>query len=942
MSMKLLFLFLFAASTAFATGEYDLAGVWRLSGSDPKGVAIRTEARIPGDVHSALVAAELMSDVFYGANETQTLWVARCPWTLSRTFELGEDFLSHSEIVLRLEDCDSFAKIIINGHEVGHTTSRFQRYTFDVKPYLVQGTNTIKARFLSPVLAGDARARSLVRPYPMSNAPWAKNQALVRKPACHAGWDWGPEIETIGLCGKVALIASDKPRIDYVYTQQEFNEDLTHCTLDIIAELSDSTAVTNRLEIDNPPLWWPNGAGEQRFYEYEVEVNGEMVKGKVGLRKLVVDRSDGGLAVCVNNRRLFMKGANWIPCSAYESEQTPERYRDLLESARAANMNMLRVWGGGQYEKDVFYDLCDELGILLWHDMMHSCAVYPAANWFMDELKSELMHQLKRLKSHASIALWCGDNECLGAVNWFEETKADADFYRSEWMKRNELQERLVALIDPDRLYWPSSPCCGPGNFANAWKDDSQGDMHNWDVWHENKPFSAYLGYSPRFCSEFGFQSFPSLEVAETFATREQILSHAPEFEWHQKNVGGNERIRRTMERYFPEAKDEEAKLILSQFQQALAIETAITAWRKLEPRCMGTLYWQLNDNWPVASWSSLEYGGKWKPLHYVVKRAYSDSPTAPLTVPKELPAAIVKAEANGFEVTVTTDKSAYFVWLNAKGIRGEFDDNCFELQPDSPRTIRFTPKGEVTHEEFAAALTVTSLSDLTLPPPETYSAPHTVGPIVIDGVDDDLSWEEAPWSEAFVDITGDPRLMPTLKTRVKLAYDETNLYVFAELAETNIVAKLVNRDDIVWHENDFEIFVDTDGDGENYYEFEFNAANTLFDLFLVRPYSSPKGTYVLHHWNADELQSAVRVFGTLNDPSNVDRGWTLEAAIPGRCLANGFKSPLVAGSELRIGFSRVEWLKPDKEENWTWGATGKVDMHRPHRWGRVTLSKGE
>ncbi len=330
------------------------------------------------------------------------------------------------------------------------------------------------------------------------------------------------------------------------------------------------------------------------------------------------------MVVKVNGRELFMKGANWIPCDAFESRQTAERYRSLLSSAAAANMNMIRLWGGGQFEHDAFYDACDELGILVWHDHMFSCAVYPVDGRFLSEVRNELRHQLRRLRDHASIALWCGDNECVGALNWFKETREDPAYYKAALMKRHAVQEEMVAQFDPGRMFWPSSPCAGPGNFADNWKNDSQGDMHNWEVWHENRPFDAYYEYSPRFCSEFGYQSFPSLEVAETFATREQVLSRAPEFEWHQKNPGGNRRIRETMLRYFRPAKDVEAELLLSQFQQAMAIKMAVDGWRAQRPHCMGTLYWQLNDNWPVASWSSVEYGGKWKPLHYLAKRFYA------------------------------------------------------------------------------------------------------------------------------------------------------------------------------------------------------------------------------------------------------------------------------------------------------------------------------
>ena len=804
--MKRTLIYSLAAMSAFAahTAELDLAGTWNLSKADD--AAFACPIAVPGGVHSALLKAKKIEDAFWGRNEEKIQWIGKSDWNISRTFEVPREMAEKKEIVLRLEDCDTFATILINGHEVGSTANRFRRYEFDIKPYLKEGTNTIAGRFRSAENEADRRRAAKGRAFPMSNVPWSKNQALIRKPACHAGWDWGPAVQITGFCGTVKIIASDAPHVSYVYSTQDFNADFTHCTLNVTAELSDGSKVERRFEIENPPLWWPNGAGEQKFYTCEIEVNGEKIVKKIGLRKLEVlnektvganGKEELSLAFRINGRRIFMKGANWIPCSAYENAQTPERYRDLLESAAAANMNMIRLWGGGQYEKDAFYDLCDELGILVWHDMMCSCAVYPGDDAFLSEIRAEVSHQIRRLRDHASIALWCGDNECLGAIKWFEETRKDPDFYRGEWMKRSRMQGELVAKFDPGRTYWPSSPCCGPGDFGDAWKEDSKGDMHNWDVWHENQPFAKYYDYHPRFCSEFGFQSFPSMETAETFASREQILSRGPEFEWHQKNPGGNERIRKTLERYFHPPKDVPSELLMSQFQQAMAIQMAVDAWRGEQPRCMGTLFWQLNDNWPVASWSSIEYGGKWKPLQYLAKRFYrpvrvtlapdgtvkvvndTDTPLSgdvlavfhpfgggaeeSVKLPGakvaarsaaafgkiaqredavlqlvfrgsasgsaqrveawnfpvradykgDLPKANVKAEIEGFTVTLTTDKPAFWVWMNAKGIRGEFDDNALTLVPGTPRKFTFRPKDAATPEEFRKAFSVTHLAEI-------------------------------------------------------------------------------------------------------------------------------------------------------------------------------------------------------------------------------------
>ena len=797
---RILFSFIAAVVSSVAlSAELDLAGTWKLVKADDAKVSC--PIAVPGGVHTALLKAGLMKDAFWGQNEKDMQWVGKSDWNISREFEVSKEFLAKKEIVLRLEDCDCFCTVFVNGQKVGETTDRFQRYTFDVKPFLKEGKNTVEGKFRSPENEADKRRAAKGREFPMSNIMWAKNQAFVRKAACHAGWDWGPAVQVTGFCGTTKLIATDGPRVEYVYSTQDFNDSFTHCTLTVTAELSDGSKVEKKFEIDNPPLWWPNGAGEQKFYTAEFDVNGEKIVKKIGLRKVEVlnektvtnGKEELSLVFRINGRRIFMKGANWIPCSAYENEQTPARYRDLLESAKAANMNMIRLWGGGQYEKDVFYDTCDELGIMIWHDMMCSCAVYPGDDAFLGEIKAELEHQLRRLRDHASIAMWCGDNECLGAIKWYEVSRKDPDFYRGEWMKRSKMQGELVAKYDPARTYWPSSPCCGPGDFGDGWKEDSKGDMHNWDVWHENQPFAKYYEYHPRFCSEFGFQSFPSMEIAETFASKEQILSRGPDFEWHQKNPGGNERIRKTFARYFPEPKDVPSELLLSQFQQAMAIQTAVDAWRSEQPRCMGTLFWQINDNWPVASWSSIEYGGKWKPLQYLAKRffepvhvtlspdgmvkvindtdkriegkvvavfhgfdgkneevvvgndkakqvgiavganyaaavgkitprddavlelRFGDSVNFPVRAnyKGDLPKANVKAEIDGFTVTLTTDKPAFWVWMNVKGVRGEFDDNAVTLVPGKPRTFTFKPKDAVTPELFKKSFSVTHLAEL-------------------------------------------------------------------------------------------------------------------------------------------------------------------------------------------------------------------------------------
>ena len=794
------------ASLILAASEIDLAGEWRLSGTDEHGAALECPIAVPGDVHYALYKANLIPDPFWGCNETNVQWVGFRDWTISRDFDVSPDFLAAEEIVLRADDVDCFADISVNGRRIGSTCDRFLRWQFDVKPYLRVGSNTISAVFRSAAQRGDELAADFARRFSTKTNicrfehEWVHHNEFVRKNACHKGWDWGPSQMVTGFCGPVRLVASRKGRrVEYVYADTKFNDDMSHCTLTAYAEMSDGSVVTNVVEIDDPPLWWPAGQGEQRFYEYTMSVDGETTTRCIGLRKVEVDCSDGGMAFKVNGRPIFMKGANWIPCSAYENEQTPERYRDLLESAKAANMNMVRLWGGGQYEKDCFYDICDELGLLVWHDQMFACGVYPVEDpAFADLVARECAHQFRRLRDHASIALWCGGNECKAPVSVI---KAMSERY------------------DPSRMFWPSSPCAGPDDLSGTtFGRADAGDSHNWQVWHSGKPLTEYYKSRPRFCSEFGFQSFSSPEVAATFCD----ISHSqnPEFEWHQKNEGGNDRIRNSFARDFRAPKDFESTLYLSQVQQAFAIKTAVEGWRAQRPHGMGTLYWQLNDIWPVASWSSLEYGGpsspgsavasKWKHLHHHARRFYApvavvahpevadgevdvtrgrmfalndtaetvegnllveywtydgeivSAETKRVTLPpgsstevgnfhtlttnhyalttflvmtlktphgefqndwhfgkyKDLPLAMAKVDAAvgraapcAPQITLSTDKPAFFVWANVCGAKGEFSDNSLTLLPGRHRTLTWNAKGVAAPlPDFASSLSVTHL----------------------------------------------------------------------------------------------------------------------------------------------------------------------------------------------------------------------------------------
>lgn len=824
--------------------ELDLSGTWKLTqvGSNEVTCAVA----VPGGIYTALYEAKYIPDPYFAQNEKKTQWPGRVEWDFEHEFTVDDDFAGRKAVILRMEDVDCFADIYLNGIRVGETSNRFCRWDFDVKGALKPGRNTICGRFHSTEAISSAESTKYPKDrYRIANAT-VKQINLVRTVQCHGGWDWGITQMDTGFMGVVKLIAVDEARIDYVYTTQKFADDYSAADVEVTIEafapipvdtevcvkLGNSektkhvslTSGTNRVStvvrIEKPRLWWPNEAGDQPLYDLEVSLGDAAISKKLGLRKLeivndvdvVPDPVDGKkgrqMTVAVNGKRIFMKGADWIPCDAFENRQRGW-FRQHLGDAKLSHMNMVRVWGGGQFEHSEFYEICDELGILVWHDLMFSCATYPGTDEFLSSVGREVRHQVKRLRDHPSIALWCGDNECLGAARWFSD-KSKPEVYKENirlCAERAKFLDAVCREADPTRTFWPSSPCLGPGNFGDGWKDDSSGDMHYWRVWFGGELFTKYHEIRPRFCSEFGFQSYPSVETALTYVDRSQLNPWAPDFFYHQKSPKGNRYIIETMMKYFRFPKDVKSVHYLSQVQQALAIKTGVEHFRSIMPRCMGAIYWQLCDNWPVASWSSIEYGGKWKHLQYHAKRFYA--PSALTVKPAsgdpdtlelwamndrdepldgearlecwrldgvieesrafalDVPARCAKrlgtmplaefgdAEArkgkfltvnapgcpdneylfdfyressfanakvaleardeNGeWRVTVAADKPAFYVWVDAFGVKGLFSDDSFTLLPGRPKTISFRKRaGEgATFSDFKKSLEVMHLRE--------------------------------------------------------------------------------------------------------------------------------------------------------------------------------------------------------------------------------------
>jgi len=670
--------------------EIQLNGSWVLSVADgPKQLETpnlpgEIPISVPGDIASALLAAGLIENPYYGRNELDSLWIGKTDWKLSTSFKLSSGELDESGYgaFLVFEVIDTVAEIRLNGKELCRSRNMFRRISLDSAGYLKAGENLLEVIIRSPEAYTAAAAEKLPYPIPQGNQlPWQwTHRNLLRKPGCHGGWDWGITLMTGGIYEIPVLSLGEEGRIEYITTRTVLEEafpgrsredsrspeipenadwaltvgceyeNIRASEVTLKYEIYGSTSLetfklqpgTNRLShtirVKSPRLWWPAGQGEQKLYELRVTPAavpgisgspGKTIIKKIGFRTVEVISEDDNVGRSmffrINGRDIFAKGANWIPVDAMPSRHTPEVYRRLLEDAAEANMNMIRLWGGGQYEREIFYEICDELGLMLWHDMMFSCSLYPSDKEFLNEVEGEIRHQLKRLSTHASIVLWCGNNEDLGALTWFPESRENRDRYVVDYDRLNEgVIGRLVEELDPGRPWWPSSPSAGPGDYSDCWHDDTKGDMHYWSVWHEGKPFEAYYDVIPRFCSEFGFQSFPSPETVAGYAPENQRNISSPVMRHHQKHNAGNTIILSTMARYFRMPSSFEETLYLSQVQQAMAIRTAVDYWRAQRPVSMGALYWQLNDLWPVASWSSIEYSGKWKLLHYEARRFFA------------------------------------------------------------------------------------------------------------------------------------------------------------------------------------------------------------------------------------------------------------------------------------------------------------------------------
>ncbi len=624
--------------------QLSLNGPWTLD--IPGSAFMAVPAEVPGSVYHDLLTAGRIPDPFYRDNETEALKLMEYDFHYSRAFQVDGELLDCGAVLLRCEGLDTLAAVYINGVEAGRADNMHRTWEFDVKDLLREGENTIAVHFASPT---KFIRESYAADPADGTADAMEGFPSLRKAHCMFGWDWGPRLPDAGIWRDISLIGVDTARIRDVLVKQFHGDGRAALEIDThIARLTDAPAEvrvsvtapdgtvltgageTCRIEVPDPQLWWPAGYGGQPLYRVEVElVSGEtsldVWSRRTGLRTMTVSRvkSEHGesFSHCVNGVDVFAMGMDYIPEDNLLPRVTPERTRRLLEDARAANVNTIRVWGGGYYPDDYFYDICDELGLLVWQDFMFACAVYNLTEAFEETITAEFVDNIRRLRSHPSLALWCGNNEMeqfAGSGLWIRAMRQKSDYIKMFQY----IIPKVLKKEDPQAFYWPSSPSSG-GDFDEP-GDPSRGDVHDWDVWHGLKPFTDYRNYLFSYVSEFGFQSFPCMETIESFTLPEDRNIFSYIMEKHQRNATANGRIVTYLSQTYLYPATLDKLVYASQLLQAQAMQYGVEHWRRNRGRCMGAVIWQLNDCWPVASWAGIDYFGRWKALQYYAKRFFA------------------------------------------------------------------------------------------------------------------------------------------------------------------------------------------------------------------------------------------------------------------------------------------------------------------------------
>ena len=644
---------------------HPLGSGWRLepaSSDDPTPIAFPPQgipASVPGCVHTDLLAANLIDDPFLDLNELDVRWIGERAWRYRCAFDAPPEAASADRLDLAFDGLDTVATIELNGREVARTRNMHRSYRFDVTDVLSRGVNELAVTFASALRsARDEAARLGERP-----RAYGPPFNFIRKAACNFGWDWGPTLVTAGIWREARLEAWSVARLARVRPLVRLGDGAgARGTVELRVELErgpspaplaldavllapdgsvaassrtrvpeDASAATLDLAVRTPEPWWPVGYGAQPLYRLEVtlaDTGGRDLdrwNRRIGFRRAELDASEDAagraFTLRVGGRAVFARGVNWIPDDVFPSRVGPDRYLRRLRQARAAGVNLVRVWGGGIYESDAFYDACDELGILVWQDFAFACAAYPEEEPFPQEIEAEAADAVVRLLPHPSLILWNGNNENLwGHEDWgWKAALGGSSWGRTYYL---ETLPRLVHDLDPTRPYWPGSPWSG--SEALHPNLDLHGCMHIWDAWNE-RDYTVYLEYRPRFVAEFGHQGPPAWATLTRAVTERPLRPDGAGMLHHQKAVGGNDKLVARMAEHFPVPDDIDAWLFAAQLNQARAVELGVRHFRSLAPHCMGSVVWQLNDCWPVTSWAAVDGDGRLKPLWHALRHVYRD-----------------------------------------------------------------------------------------------------------------------------------------------------------------------------------------------------------------------------------------------------------------------------------------------------------------------------